>query len=104
MSQAVHHVEDIDACGRELRRIAVPGARVLLRGLFVPGGNWVLGPYFPAAVALVEQQFPSLPCTLEAFSHAGLSFHGHQRVPQAVARDGNDLLAPTRVRADSALN
>ena len=103
MSQAVHHVQDLDACGRELRRITIPGGRVLLRGLFEVRGNWVLGPYFPAAVALVEEQFPSLPRILEAFSRGGLSFHGHQRVPQVVARDGNDLLARTRVRADSAL-
>ncbi len=103
MSQAIHHVEDLDACGRELRRILIPGGQVLLRGLFEVRGSWVLAPYFPTATTLVEQHFPSLDRIAEAFSQAALRLQSHTQCPQAVARDGHDLLARTRLRADSAL-
>jgi SAM-dependent methyltransferase len=102
MSQAIHHVADLSACARELRRICADGARVLLRGMFDMTG-WRLAPYFPAAVAMGKSQLPSLEAITEAFYRSGLNLLDHEKLDQVTVTDGEELLARTRLRADSLL-
>jgi ubiquinone/menaquinone biosynthesis C-methylase UbiE len=85
LSTVVHHVGDLSACARELRRVLVPGAPVLVRNAF-PGrqlGITLFG-YFPEAAAVVET-FPSMSATLDAFSGAGFELERLLSVAQESA-------------------
>jgi ubiquinone/menaquinone biosynthesis C-methylase UbiE len=103
MSQAIHHVDDLSACARELRRVTVEGGRVLLRGMFDIRRHWVLGPYFPAAVRLGETLFPTVAAIEEAFAAASLRPLGTEVIEQTTVATAEELLARTRLRADSTL-
>lgn len=102
MSQAIHHVDDLDLCAAELRLVTAKGARVLLRGIF-DVRHWVLAPYFPAAVRVGENQFPPLEVITAAFARAGLTLVAHDRIDQVTVATAEELLARIRLRADSAL-
>lgn len=100
-SQVLHHVSDLSACARELRRVLVDGGRVLVRGSFHPE-SWALGPYFRAHAEELGVM-PTLNAVTAALADVGLGLLSHERIEQTVAKDGEELLARTRLRADSVL-
>lgn len=103
-SQVIHHLPDLDACARELRRVLVVGGRLLVRGLYcdVPT-RWVLGRYFPEAIAIVEERFPSPAAIRHGLTSAGFEELAHQKIVQVVAETPEAFFRRTALRADSAL-
>jgi ubiquinone/menaquinone biosynthesis C-methylase UbiE len=100
-SQVLHHVSDLTACARELRRVLTDSGCVLVRGSFNPHA-WVLRPYFQTATEEADVM-PRLSHVRQHLAQAGLTEVSHQHVEQVVARDGDELLARTKLRADSVL-
>jgi SAM-dependent methyltransferase len=73
MSLVLHHIPDLDAAAREIRRVLHDGAPILIRGGF-SGGDYSgieLVRWFPETARTVDT-FPSLDETLAAFASAGL--------------------------------
>jgi ubiquinone/menaquinone biosynthesis C-methylase UbiE len=103
LSTVVHHIADLSAAARELRRVLVPGAPILIRSSF-PGRHdgITLFRFFPEA-SRVAATFPSVESTVTAFGTAGFAFESLQAVPQVTAPN----LATTRerilLRADTTL-
>ncbi|HTZ07872.1 MAG TPA: class I SAM-dependent methyltransferase [Acidimicrobiales bacterium] len=103
-SQVLHHVGDLGASARELRRVLAPGGTVLVRGMLGDlGATWPLAPYFPGAVTLVHRRYPRLEALVAALAEAGLVLRAHERIRQVTAPDPGALAARTALRADSAL-
>ncbi|HLH46940.1 MAG TPA: class I SAM-dependent methyltransferase, partial [Acidimicrobiales bacterium] len=73
LSTVVHHLADLPACARELRRVLDDGASVLVRNSF-PGRHdeVALFRYFPAAAAVAARR-PTLEQVVTAFADAGFT-------------------------------
>jgi ubiquinone/menaquinone biosynthesis C-methylase UbiE len=103
-SQVVHHLPDLDACAHELRRVLVVGGRLLVRGLYEDvATRWTLGRYFPEAVAITEDRFPSLAAIRQGLGSAGFEEMAHDQIDQIVAETTDAFYRRTALRADSAL-
>jgi ubiquinone/menaquinone biosynthesis C-methylase UbiE len=103
-SQVVHHVDDLSACAAELRRVVRPGGPIMLRGTFeatCPLIPW--GPYFPEAIRIATEQFPTLEEVTAVFAAAGLHRRAHDIVWQTTAGSMRELAARVGLRADSTL-
>jgi SAM-dependent methyltransferase len=103
-SQVVHHVDDLAACAAELRRVVRPGGPIMLRGTFeatCPLIPW--GPYFPEAIRIATEQFPTLEEVTAVFAAAGLRRRAHDIVWQTTAGSMRELAARVGLRADSTL-
>jgi ubiquinone/menaquinone biosynthesis C-methylase UbiE len=103
-SQVLHHVADLGACTRELRRVLVPGGRVLVRGMFGPlEDRWPPAPYFPDAVRIAADRFPPLAEISDRFASAGMVVVAHEHIRQVSAPDPESLVERISLRADSGL-
>jgi SAM-dependent methyltransferase len=103
-SQVVHHLPDLEVCAAELRRILVVGGRLLVRGLYCDvATRWVLGRYFPEAVAIAEDRFPSPTAIRHGLASAGFVELAHEKIDQVVAETPESFYRRTALRADSAL-
>ncbi len=82
LSTVIHHVGDLDACARDLRRAMAPGAPVLVRNAF-PGryGGIPMVRYFPGSRRALDR-FPSVDAVREAFAGAGFGFGGIGQVEE----------------------
>ena len=103
LSTVVHHIEDLDACADELRRILVDGARVLIRNGF-PGrsDDLTLFRYFPEAKRFLEA-FVSLEAVESSFGGAGFRREDLRPVPQTTATSLHDYAKRASLRSDSTL-
>jgi SAM-dependent methyltransferase len=73
LSTVVHHLTDLSACARELRRTLVEGASVMIRNSFSGRLEEVeLFRHFPAAAA-VATHWPTLEEVVATFSDAGFT-------------------------------
>jgi SAM-dependent methyltransferase len=70
LSLVIHHLPDLEAAAREIRRVLRPGAPVLIRQGFRIDERIELVRWFPETARLAET-FPSLADTLAAFATAG---------------------------------
>lgn len=103
LSNVIHHFDDLEAAARELRRVLVPDAPVLIRGAFAGREyRFTLYDFFPKAEPFVEG-FPSMPETIELFERAGFTTFSVEMVEQVTARSYSDALEATRMRADTLL-
>jgi SAM-dependent methyltransferase len=103
-SQVVHHVDDLPGCAAELRRVVRPGGLIMLRGTFeatCPLIPW--GPYFPEAIRIATDRFPTLAEITAVFGAAGVHRRAHDIIWQTTAGSMNELAARVRLRADSTL-
>jgi SAM-dependent methyltransferase len=103
-SQVVHHLDDVAACAAELRRVVRPGGPIMLRGTFeatCPLIPW--GPYFPEAIRIATERFPTLEDITAVFGAAGLHRRAHDIVWQTTAGSMSELAARVQLRADSTL-
>lgn len=87
LSTVIHHLSDLDASARELRRVVRPGGAVLVRSAF-PGrtDRITLFRYFPEALSIVES-YPSIEQTSAAFERAGFQRRELRAVPQVSVGD-----------------
>jgi ubiquinone/menaquinone biosynthesis C-methylase UbiE len=103
LSTVIHHIPDLPAAARELRRVLTAGAPVLIRSSF-PGRHdgITLFRFFPEA-SRVASTFPSVEATVDAFRTARFALESLQPVHQVTAPN----LAATRerilLRADTTL-
>jgi ubiquinone/menaquinone biosynthesis C-methylase UbiE len=88
LSTVLHHLTDLSACARELRRALVYGAPVMIRNSF-PGrlDEVELFRHFPAAAA-VAAGWPALDQVVASFAQAGFSY---DRVVTVRANPWRDL-------------
>jgi SAM-dependent methyltransferase len=82
LSTVIHHVPDLPAAAREIRRVLRPGAPVLIRQAF-PGrsGRIELVRWFPETTRVIDT-YPSVEQTCEAFAAAGFARVALEQVPQ----------------------
>lgn len=82
LSAVLHHVGDLGACARELRRALAPGAPVLIRGAFAGRVEQLgLSRYFPATRRRFDR-FPTVEATEEAFGAAGFRLLALEQVDE----------------------
>jgi hypothetical protein len=99
----VHHVPDLTACAKALRRALRPRGPVLIRGAF-PGRleRIALFRFFPAGRRVLDA-YPSVEQTAAAFATAGFAVESLRDVPQISAPNLVTFLESARLRADTVL-
>jgi SAM-dependent methyltransferase len=104
LSLVIHHIADLEAAAREIRRVLRPGAPVLIRQGF-PGRTdathtfpWE---FFPET-ARTADTFPSVEQTCQAFTTAGFRRDALERIPETLTSLADFLAqADTFRRADT---
>lgn len=79
LSAVVHHLPDLDACARELRRVVINGGVVLIRGLFADGEALPALQFMPGWERAVSA-FPTTGAVDTALSTAGLRLKDRRQV------------------------
>jgi ubiquinone/menaquinone biosynthesis C-methylase UbiE len=105
LSTVVHHLTDLPACARELRRALVEGAPVMIRNSFSGRLDEVeLFRHFPAAAA-VAAHWPTLESVVATFAEAGFNQNRVVRVREEPWQDLQQVhdFAVTMRNTDSAL-
>jgi SAM-dependent methyltransferase len=103
LSTVIHHIPDLAACARELKRVLRPDGVVLIRSAF-PGrlDDINLFRFFPAARRVVDT-FPSVETTVATFAAAGFERRALEQVPQVSAASLAEACERVRLRADTTL-
>jgi SAM-dependent methyltransferase len=103
LSTVIHHFTGLHAAAREVRRVLVPGAPVLIRSAF-PGRTDLIRLYdfFPGAKRVIAT-FPSVEETVAAFEAAGFSYESFESIPQLTARSLRAYRDRAARRADTTL-
>jgi ubiquinone/menaquinone biosynthesis C-methylase UbiE len=103
LSTVIHHLPDLGAAARDVRRVVRAGGVALVRSSF-PGRHdgITLFRWFPGA-SRVASTFPTVEQTVSAFEAAGFRMDGIEAVPQASAPDLRTFLERVRLRADTTL-
>jgi ubiquinone/menaquinone biosynthesis C-methylase UbiE len=105
LSLMIHHIPDLDAAAREIRRVLRPGAPVLIRQGFpgrVDRNEFVR--WFPETARTVDT-YPSVEQTCQAFAAAGFSRDALEPIPETWTTSLAEFLAQadTFRRADSTI-
>lgn len=82
LSTVIHHIPDLQAAAREIRRVLRPGSPVLIRQAF-PGrsGRIQLVRWFPETARTIDT-YPSAEQTRQAFAAAGFRRATLEQIPQ----------------------
>jgi SAM-dependent methyltransferase len=93
LSLVIHHIPDLEAAAREIRRVLRPGAPVLIRQGFSDriDDRIELVRWFPET-ARIASVFPSLEDTCEAFATAGFEREALEQVREIYAGSLDDFL------------
>ncbi|MBO3738634.1 class I SAM-dependent methyltransferase [Actinoplanes flavus] len=103
LSTVIHHIPDLPAAAREIRRVLKPGAPVLIRSAFAGRHEAIsLFRWFPEAVAVLDR-YPSIAGVETAFAAAGFTPAGCESVPQVTARSVAEAAAGLRRAAHTPL-
>jgi SAM-dependent methyltransferase len=103
MSTVVHHVPDLGAAARELRRVLRPGAPVLIRSAFAGRHRGItLFRYFPEAVRVLDT-YPGVAEVGAAFAAEGFTTASLEQVPQVTAPSLREAAAALRREAHTPL-
>lgn len=104
LSLVIHHIADLEAAAREIRRVLRPGAPVLIRQGFpgrIDAAHTFPWEFFPET-ARTADTFPSLEQTCQAFATAGFRRDALERVPETLTSLTDFLAqADTFRRADT---
>lgn len=85
LSTVIHHIPDLGAAARELRRVLRPGAPVLIRSAFAGRHEAItLFRYFPEAIRVLDT-YPTVGQVEAAFAGEGFATVGLEQVPQRTA-------------------
>lgn len=103
LSTVIHHIPNLEAAAREVRRVVVPGGPVLIRSAF-PGrtDRITLFQFFPEAAGVVET-FPSIDQVERDFGAAGFRLEEFEPVPQVSAGSLIEFWERVALRADTTL-
>ncbi len=105
LSLVIHHIPDLEAAAREIRRVLRPGAPVLIRQGF-PGrlDRVELVRWFPETARTVDT-YPSVEQTCQAFAAAGFSRDALEQIPETYTTSLAEFLAQvdTFRRADTTM-
>jgi ubiquinone/menaquinone biosynthesis C-methylase UbiE len=104
LSTVLHHITDLRACARGLRRVLRREGPLLIRNSFgdrLEHITWLQ--YFPAARGLASHRWPTVEATAEALAAEGFEIEAQQSVPELVADDLHAYYDRIRVRANSTL-
>lgn len=102
MFLSLHHVPDRAAAATEIRRVLKPGGRLLIRSSFsdrMIGGWWQS--FFPRALAIEKQMFPTLDEVTDVFAAVGLHTLALETVVEAYAGTEAEAAEKLRLRAIS---
>ncbi|WP_430782282.1 class I SAM-dependent methyltransferase [Actinoplanes sp. G11-F43] len=103
LSTVVHHLPDLGAAAREIRRVLKPDAPVLIRSAFAGRHEGIsLFRWFPEAVAVLGR-YPSIPDVEAAFAAVGFTTAGCEPVPQMTARSLAEVAAGLQREAHTPL-
>jgi SAM-dependent methyltransferase len=104
LSHVWHHVQDREACVKELRRVLRRGGYVLVRGTFGDrlDGFPTMFQYWPTARDICRQ-LPTVAETVLTFAACGFVVLEHRRVRQMTCDSLQELAGRTKLRADTAL-
>jgi len=91
LSLVIHHIPDLEAAAREIRRVLRPGAPVLIRQGFSATDGIEIVRWFPETARSIET-FPSLEDTCEAFAAAGFRQEALEPVRETYADSLADFL------------
>jgi SAM-dependent methyltransferase len=105
LSLMIHHIPDLEAAAREIRRVLRPGAPVLIRQGFpgrldrVENVRW-----FPETARAVDS-YPSVEQTCQAFAAAGFSRDALEQIPETCPTSLAEFLAQADAlrRADTTM-
>jgi ubiquinone/menaquinone biosynthesis C-methylase UbiE len=108
LSTVIHHIPDLQAAAREIRRVLRPGAPVLIRQGFPDRGDWAdtwwVHHWFPETTR-VFATWPTVEQTCQAFAAAGFSLDAVEPVGETYRTSLAEFLAQadTYRRADSPM-
>ena len=93
LSLVIHHIADLGAAARQIRRVLRPGAPVLIRQGF-PGrlGRVELVRWFPETARAAES-YPTVEATCDAFATAGFRREAFEQVRETYPGSLADFLA-----------
>jgi SAM-dependent methyltransferase len=82
LSTVIHHIPDLAAAAREVRRVLRPGAPVLIRQAFPGRASRIeLVRWFPETARTIDT-YPSVEQTCQAFATAGFRRDALEQIPQ----------------------
>lgn len=103
ISTVIHHVPDLNATARELRRVLRPGALVLIRSAFAGRHEAItLFRYFPEAIRVLDT-YPSVAQVEAAFAGEGFSAVSREQIPQITAASLREAARTLRRAAHTPL-
>ena len=106
LSLMIHHISDLEAAAREIRRVLRPGAPVLIRQGFPGRGDpahTIPWEFFPETARTVNT-FPSVEQACQAFATAGFRRDALEQVPETLTSLAEFLAqADTFRRADTTM-
>lgn len=104
LSTVVHHIPDLPAAAREIRRVAKPEAPILIRSAF-PGRHEgiTLCRFWPEAVTALNDNYPSVATIEAAFATSGFTTAGLEPVAQISAPSLQEATAGLRREAHTLL-
>jgi SAM-dependent methyltransferase len=103
LSTVVHHVSNLPAAARELRRVVRPGGPVLIRSAFAGRHHAItLFRFFPEAIRVLDT-YPSVDEVAAAFAAAGFTVVSFEQVPQTTASSLGEVAVKIRREAHTPL-
>ena len=104
LSTVVHHIPDLPAAAREIRRVLKPGAPVLIRSAF-PGRytGITLCHFWPEAITALNDHYPTVATIEAAFAGAGFVTAGLEPVAQVSAPSLQEAATGLRREAHTLL-